>query len=52
MFEYDSHYAHRGLGTLQVTLTLSGEDTPEGEHVMREMRPAEPEKRQYYNNYC
>lgn len=47
MFEYDSHWAHRGLGTLQVTLTLSGEDTSDGEYVMREMRPAEPEKRRY-----
>jgi hypothetical protein len=45
MLEYDSHYAHRGLGVMQVTVTLKSEDMPDGECFLREMRPAEPEKR-------
>jgi hypothetical protein len=45
MFEYDAHYAHRGLGTMQVAVTLKAEEMSDGEYYLREMRPADPDKR-------
>jgi hypothetical protein len=36
MIEYDAHYAHRGLGHLQVTVILKSEDMKETECFMRE----------------
>jgi hypothetical protein len=47
MLEYDAHYAHKGLGHMQVTVTLRSEEMQEGECFMREMRPADPEKREF-----
>jgi hypothetical protein len=47
MLEFDSHFAHRGLGNLQVTVILKSESMRNDEFSMREMRPAEPDKRMY-----
>jgi hypothetical protein len=45
MVEFDSHFAHRGLGVLQVTVMLKSETMKDDECYKRETRPAEPEKR-------
>jgi hypothetical protein len=45
MLEFDPHFAHRGLGVLQVTAVLKSEDMQDGQFFLREMRPADTEKR-------
>jgi hypothetical protein len=44
-FEYDAHFAHRGLGTVQVFAGLKAEGAGESEYVISQTRPAEPGKR-------
>ena len=44
--EYDPHFAHPGLGVQRVTATLRSEEMKDGQHLLREMRPADTSKRE------
>jgi hypothetical protein len=46
--EYDAHFAHRGLGTVQVFAGLKAEGAGENEYAQSHTRPVEPSKRAYH----
>jgi hypothetical protein len=46
--EYDAHFAHRGLGTVQVFAGLKAEGAGENEYYASETQSAEPGKRAYH----